>query len=377
MGDKKMEITDIEVIPYRIPNRSDHEIAYGTLSALENVLVLARTNGDIRGVGEAVSAPKWNSNVVEALEELIRSHLAPSLIGKDPFNIADIWETMDRTVSGHYAAKAAIDVAVHDLIGRILDIPVSDYLGGTHRTTIEVEGPGFGIGFMDPADAADFALRAYDEGCRQIEVKGGHPTGWERDLEAIKTVYEACDSAIDLKVDLNEAYDYKTALRVLPKMYEHGVRWVEQPLPRQQLSDLSRLRDGVDVGIILDESVGHPTDVLEIAETRAADAIHLKYPMLGGFTMCRDIAAICKAADIGIQGGTSTPSGVGLAAVHQFTATLPNLVRGCHGSPLGRATDDIIANPVDAFAPVVEIGDDPGIGVELDMDKLDEYRTNG
>jgi muconate cycloisomerase len=370
-----MEITEIEVIPYRIPNQEEHQIASLTLSALENVIVVIRTDDGTEGIGEAVSVPKWNSNVLEAQAELLRSYLAPSLIGKDPTNIAEIWKTMDGVINGHYAAKAAIDVAVHDLVCRKLGIPVWKYLGGAYRRSITVEGPGFGIGFMEPEDAAAFALKAVDRGCKEIELKCGHPSGWEYDLEVLETVHEACGPDVELKVDITEGYDYKTAMKVLPKMADFGVMLVEQPLPRQQLDNLARLRENVPVHIILDESVGYPNDILEIANRGAADAIHLKYPMLGGFTMCRKIAAICEAEGLGIQGGTSTPSGVGLRAVHQFTATLPEVIRGCHGSPLARAVDDIVVNPVDAYASSISISDEPGLGVELDEAKVEQYRA--
>ncbi|HYM92327.1 MAG TPA: enolase C-terminal domain-like protein [bacterium] len=369
-----MKITGLETVPYRIPNRETHRIATLTLSALDNVIVRLRTDEEIEGIGEAVSEPKWNSTVREAHKEVLQRYLAPAVIGMDPFMITEIWQRMDAAVNGHYSAKAAVDIALYDLMGKALGLPVWRYLGGGRRE-IPVEGPGFGIGFMEPRAAADFALTAVRRGCREIEIKGGHPAGWRRDLEVTRAVREACGPSVSLKVDITEAYTFKTALSALSRLADLGVEWVEQPLPRHQLDDLARLRSAVPVGIMLEESVGHPADILRIAEIGAADAIHVKVPMLGGITMSREIEVICRAAGLGIQAGSSTPSGIGLAAVHQFAAAVPKLVRGCHGSPLARAVDDIVVNPVDAYAATITCGDRPGLGIEVDWDKVERYRV--
>jgi len=369
-----VKITRVSIIPYRIPYYETHRIATLDLTALENVVVRIETDTCVEGFGEAVSEPKWNSTVREAHELTLREHLAPALIGMDPFDVTGIWETMNRIVGGHYSAKAAIDIALYDLIGHALEMPVCRYLGGCVRREIEVEGPGFGIGFMEPGEAAKFALKAVETGCRQIEVKGGHPLGPGRDLDVIRAVYEACGSEVSLKVDVTEAYTYKTAARVLPQMAELGVDWVEQPLPRHQLEDLAKLRERVPVGIILEESIGHPADVIRVARLGAADAIHIKLPMLGGITMGRQIAAVCNSAGLGIQPGTSTPSGLGLAAVHQFAASLPVVARGCHASPLARAEDDIVMDPLPAYPATIHIGDAPGLGVSIDWNKLEKYK---
>ena len=372
-----MKITQIEVIPYRIPNRAAHHIATLTLKALENVLIRISTDEGIQGWGEAVSEAKWNSTVLEAHEAVLSRYLIPPLIGMDPLNVASIWRRMEKTVNGHYSAKAAIDCALYDLIGHALGLPVWKVLGGAPDSlVVEVEGPGFGIGFMEPQEAAEFAFKAFSNGCQQIEVKGGHPGGWKRDLEVVRAVYEACGAGVSLKLDVTEAYSLKTALTALPRMADFGVEWVEQPLPRHRLKELAKVRDAVPMGIVVEESVGHPSDILVLAELGVCDAVHVKLPMLGGLTMARQVATICAAAGLGVLPGSSTPSGLGLAAVHQFAVTIPNRVRGCHGSPLARAIDDIVVHPIDAFAPQVVLDDTPGMGVDINWEKVERYRID-
>lgn len=364
-----MKITEIDVIPYRVPYREVHKITTLSLSALENVIVRIRTDEGVEGVGECVAEAKWNSLVLEAHAVYLRKYLAPSIIGMDPMCIRDINRRLDKVMNGHDAAKAGIDMALHDLVGKALGIPVWRYLGGSNARPIPVEGPGFGIGFMSAEKAVDLALLGISEGCRQIEIKCGHPEGPQHDVKVVRAVHEACGPEVSLKVDCTEGYTLKSALATLPIFAELGVEWVEQPLPRYQIEDTRELRLNVATKIALEESVHSPADILKVGAMGAADGIHVKLAMLGGITKGRDIAAICAASGMGVLPGSSTPSGVGLAAVHHFAAAV-ECARGCHASPLARTASDIITEPLSAYPAEVWLTEKPGLGVEVDWDRL-------
>lgn len=367
-----MKITSVEVIPYRVPYREVHKITTLTLSALENAIVRIRTDEGVEGIGECVAEAKWNSLVLEAHTVYVGKYLGPAIVGMDPMNIRAIWKRMDKVMNGHDAAKAGIDMALHDLIGKALNVPIWRYLGGSNETPIQVEGPGFGIGFMEPKKAVDLALLGISEGCKQIEIKCGHPAGPAHDIAVVEAVHLACGPDVSLKVDCTEGYDLKSALVTLQRFAELGVDWVEQPLPRHLLADTKTLRDQVTTKIALEESVGSPGDVLKVGAMGAADGIHVKLAMLGGITKGRDIAAICQASGLGVLPGSSTPSGVGLAAVHHFAASVET-ARGCHASPLARTKDDIITEPLSAYPAEVVLTEKPGLGVDIDWDKLKSF----
>lgn len=367
-----MKITAVEVTPYRVPYREVHKITTLTLSALENVLVRIRTDEGVEGIGECVAEAKWNSSVVESLAIVVGKYLGPNIIGMDPFHIREIWARMDKVVNGHEAAKSGIDMALYDLIGKALGIPVWRFLGGSNEIPIPVEGPGFGIGFMPAEKAVDLALKGISDGCRQIEIKCGHPQGSLHDIAVVKAVRKACGPEVSLKVDCTEAYTLKEALRVLPQFAENGVDWVEQPLPRHLLADTAEVRRQVPTMIALEESVGSAADVLRAAAMGAADGIHAKLAMLGGITKCREIAAICSTVGLGVLPGSSTPSGIGLSAVHHFAASI-DYARGCHASPLARTDDDIITEPLPAYPAEVKLTEKPGLGVDVDWGKMKHF----
>ncbi len=154
-----MKIAAVDIIPYRIPNRQVHKIATLTISAVENVIVRIRTDKGVEGIGECVTEAKWNSTVMEAHAVLLSKYLAPAIIGTDPFRIRDVWARMDAVVNGQLPAKGAIDIALHDLIGKALGIPVWRFLGGDNSKPVLVEGPGYGIGFMEPEPAVELVFR--------------------------------------------------------------------------------------------------------------------------------------------------------------------------------------------------------------------------
>lgn len=367
-----MKITAVDIIPYRIPYREVHKIATLTLSAVDNVIVRIRTDKGVEGIGECVTEAKWNSTVMEAHAVLLEKYLAPAIVGADPFRIREVWARMDAVVNGQLPAKGAIDIALHDLIGKAVGIPVWRLLGGSNARPVVVEGPGYGIGFMKPEAAVELALKGISDGCRQIEVKCGHPSGPDHDLAVIEAVHRACGPEVTLKIDCTEGYTFKDALKYLPLFAAANVVWVEQPMPRHDLRATALLRPLVPTKIALEESIGSPADILRVAEMGAADGIHVKLAMLGGISKCMDIAAVCEAAGLAVLPGCSTASGIGLAAAHHFAAAIEP-ARGCHASPLARAVDDIIKNPLPPYPAEVKLTDAPGLGIEVDWEKVAKY----
>ena len=260
-----MKIASVDIIPYRIPNREVHKIATLTLSYIENVIVRIRTDDGVEGIGECVTEAKWNSTVMEAHAVLLQKYFAPAIVGADPFRIREVWARMDGVVNGQLPSKGAVDIALHDLLGKAMGIPVWRLLGGSNEKPVIVEGPGYGIGFMKPEAAVELALKGISDGCRQIEIKCGHPSGPEHDLAVIDAVHRACGPDVSLKIDCTEGYTFKDALKYLPLYAERNVVWAEQPLPRHELKSTSLLRPQVPLKIALEESIGSPSDILRVA----------------------------------------------------------------------------------------------------------------
>ena len=373
-----MRVSSVEIIPLQLPVKTSLIESGGVFSEFNHVLVKLHADNGCIGLGEVEAYPSFERLGVETpagVVAVLRDYLVPCVIGKTPYSIGVIWQEMDAAVTGYLRVKAAIDIALHDLIATHLGIPVYDLLGGRQRDHYIVEGVGYGISIDEPEHVAAAAKAAVDRGYQQLELKAGdiRPT---QDVERLRLVREAIGPDIPIKIDFNGYYDTKTAIRLIRQMEPLGVQWIEQPAKYWDLEGLAMIRSAVTTIIVVDESVDTPQDMMRVARAGAADAVHIKPTIKGGLTTARQIAAVAGAAGIAVVPGTSAPSGVGIAAAQAFIASTPELSGGCHGSPLDILVEDIVKEPIPADSVVVYISDKPGLGIELNEDAVQRYRTN-
>jgi L-Ala-D/L-Glu epimerase len=366
-----VRITRVSAVPFRIPYRQTHWQAIGPLDALESVLVRVETNAAVTGIGEALATNKFNSNTLAGTTAVIREQLGPAIVGLRPFDLASIWERMNRARPGEIFAKSGIDIALHDLAGKLVELPVCLLIGGRHCDEIPIEGPGYGIGIMSPSAMADAARKAVDHGLTQIEIKISGNLA--EDVERLECVRKAIGAAPSLKIDMTEGYTVADAIRAIRALEEYGVDWIEQPVHHADLAGLREVQEAVSTRIVVDENATGVDDLLEVVRARAAQAVHIKLPVVGGFTIARKMHALAEAAHLYALPGTDTATGIGIAAVRHFVASSPYFHRGIHGSPLARAIDDIVRDPVPESAVTLTVPDGPGLGVEVDEEKLARY----
>ena len=371
-----MRIERVETIPLQLPVKTPLIESGGTFGRFDHVLVKLHAGGHV-GLGEVEAYPSFERDGVETqagIVAVLKEVLAPAVTGVSPFDLTDLWRRMDGAAVGYWRVKAAIDIAAHDLMGRALGVPVHDLIGGKARESWPVEGVGYGISIGAPDEVARIAEAAVARGYRQLELKAGDVRP-ERDVARLKMVREAIGPDIPIKIDFNGFYDTKTAVRLIREMERHGVQWIEQPARPWDLEGLAFVRAAVTALIVVDESVDTPQDMLRVARHQAADAVHVKPTIKGGFTMSRKIVAVAEAAGISLVPGTSAPSGVGMAAAQAFLASCPELSGGAHGSPLDILVEDVVTEPIPADSTTVGPRPGPGLGIELDEAAVERYRT--
>ena len=372
-----MRIARVETIPLHLPVKTPLVESGGSFTKFDHVIVKLHADDGRVGLGEVEAYPSFERPGVETQDgilAIIRDHLGPALLGESPFDLARIWTRMDRAVDSYLRVKAALDIACYDLMGKKLGVPVIDLLGGRAREDYVVEGVGYGISIGEPKDVAAIAKSAVARGYRQLELKAGERP--ERDAARLRLVREAIGKDIPIKIDFNGFYDTKTAIRLIRELEGYGVQWIEQPAKPWDLEGLAMIRQAVTALIVVDESVESPHDMMRVARAGAADAVHIKPTIKGGFTTARKIAAIAEAAGIAVVPGTSAPSGVGMAAAQAFIASYPALSGGAHGSPLDILVEDVITEPIPADATTVLPRTGPGLGIELDEAKIAKYRVD-
>jgi muconate/chloromuconate cycloisomerase len=365
-------IRAVETLIVDLPLRRAHRHAVQTTASQPLLIVRLTTEAGVVGIGEGATpgGPWWGGDSVEAMKLLIDRYLVPVLIGRDVFAIEAALAAMDRAAARQTFAKAPLDMAMHDAAAKLLGVPVSHLLGGRLREAVPVAWA-LGAGATEP-DAAEAQAAVAEGRHRQFKIKMGMGEPAE-DVARVTATIAAVKGAA-FRIDLNQAWDEPTAMRWAPVLQEAGVELFEQPLKRANLAGMRRLCDRLDAAVMADESVYDAVEALEVIRQGAADVIAVKLAKGGGLRGAARLGAVARAADMPLFGGTTLESSVGTAASLQLFAGLPSLPFGCElFGPLILA-DDLATEPVRYSDFHVEVPTGPGLGVELDPEKIRKYQ---
>jgi len=297
-------------------------------------------------------------------------HLGPLLIGEDPFNIQHIWHKLRLASQDKYCflySKTAIDIALHDIVGKALNVPIYTLLGGVIRESIGVSRS---VPLGSPSQVARAAEKVVKAGYKMVTVKAGIEPSM--DLKRVAAVRKAVGKDFPVEVDINQGYRADVAVQTCSRMEEeHQIMNFEQPCPWWDLSGMAEVTRQLKATVIADESIFNPAEAMNVVRQRAADALTIKIAKNGGLLQAKRIAAIADAAGLSCNMGSDHPAGIGTAAMAHFWASTPEIT-DCigYGSPLERFKDDIVLGGVEFRNGTVRVPKKPGLGVELDEKKI-------
>ncbi|MER7662842.1 MULTISPECIES: enolase C-terminal domain-like protein [unclassified Streptomyces] len=314
-----MKIASVHTRVVRAPYRRPFVISSGTSPELVSLVVEVRTADGLSGFGEASPMTAYTGETLAGLEAALTDHAAPALIGRDPRDLAGAHLAMDSAIRGQHLAKAALDIALHDLSARAADRPVHLLLGGCVRPHVPTTWV-VGLGTVDEMvkEAAEYATRGFTH----IKVKGGEDP--DLDVQLVRLVREVLPDTAELCLDANEGYDPGTAGRTVARLADAGLDLVEQPLPRWDLTGMAALRSSGGVRVMADESMQSLHDAMEIVRRGAADVLNIKILKVGGLHRARQIAALAEAAGLSVKLGTMPELGVATLAAAHLAASLPH-----------------------------------------------------
>jgi muconate cycloisomerase len=369
---RDLAISSISSTIVDVPTVRRHELSSLSVTAQSYVIVELRLANGADGIGEAATlgGPRWGEESVESIKATIDAYLAPALLGAPADRFEAARARMDAAAKRNNAAKAAIESALFDAVGKTLGVPAVQLLGGAVRDSIPVL---WTLASGDPAqeiEEAENKLAARLHDAFKVKIGARSP---EVDLARLRRLAGALAGRASLIVDANQAWDETTALRCLPVLTELGVRLVEQPLPAWDLAGMARLRARSTVPLMADESVFSAHDMLDVVRAGAADVVSLKLVKHGGLLATRDVAAVAEAAGIGLYGGCLLESSIGAAAHLQVFAGLRELGWGCEHFGPQILVDDLVEQPLRFADFRVHLPAGPGLGVTLDQDKLHHY----
>ena len=323
LGD--VRIRSVRVHPVSARYRRPFVISSGASSDLTSLVVELRTDvPDLVGYGEAAPMTAYTGETEAGVRSAIEENLAPALVGRNVTGAAELHRWMDERLRGQRLAKAALDIAVHDLIAKYCGVPVHVLLGGAVRETIDLAWV-VGLAALDDmvAEAVEYAARGFTH----VKVKGGvDPTA---DVELVRELRGALPTAVELSLDANGGYHIGSAAATVGKLAAAGLDIIEQPVPYWDLSGMAEIRRRGEIRVMADESIQSVVDALAVVRNRAADIVNIKVLKVGGLLPAVKIAAIAEAAGIDVKIGSMPELGIAtLAAVH-LAASAPGAVVAC------------------------------------------------
>ncbi|MBD0270754.1 MAG: mandelate racemase [Acetobacteraceae bacterium] len=369
---RDLSIASVRSTIVDVPTVRRHKLSQTSVTAQSYVVVEVRLANGAFGVGEAATlgGPRWSEESVEAIKANIDAYLAPALQGLPADRFEAAGARMDAAAKRNNAAKAAVETALFDAVGKTLGLPASALLGGAVRDRVPVLWTLASGDVGQEVEEAEKKLAARLHDTFKVKVGALSP---DADLARLRRLAGALEGRASLIVDANEAWDETTAVRCLPVLAELGVRLVEQPLPAWNVPGMARVRARSAVPLMADECVFSTHEMMAVAQAAAADVVSLKLVKHGGMLNLRKVAAVAEAAGIGLYGGCLLESSVGAAAHLQSFAGLRELAWGCEHFGPQILTDDLVTEPLRFEDFHVHLPAGPGIGVTLDQDKLRRY----
>ena len=382
-----MKITRVECIPTTVKYKRPFVLAGGAVPASTGVLLKVHTDEGVTGIGDSGCASEWYSGETqESLMALITNLYAPRiLLGEDPFNVEKIVGQMEKAVKNNNQSKAVVDYALHDIMGKKLDVPLYKLLGGKSVDKIAL---GHIVATGTPAETTAEAQKIVKAGFGVLKAKVGYHAE-EEDIENIRIIKKAIGSNTKLMIDANGSWNYFQALRILKQMEKYDITLAEQPLPWWDVDGLARLRRKVNIPIFPDESATELKHLLEIIDKEAADGLFIKVAKAGGILRARKWVAIAKAAGLSVSCGCMTGSGFEAATQAHFLISdewTSRFVQENTGPlTIYNILDTVnvdIKNDLAKTLPRYENGfmwvpEGPGLGMELNEDAVTQCITPG
>lgn len=355
-----LPVTGIDVHWVEVPLRAQWQIALYAARTRLHCIVIARGPDGLYGLGEVAPSPAFMGEDGRTCADVIARHLAPAVTGKNAFDLAQIHAAMDGAIRGHGSAKAAVDIAVHDLAARALGVPVSTLLGGRVRNEVPVT---WVVSIQDISSAIDEMERFSQLGVSTFKLKLGRGPG--PDLEFVRRVREAYPN-VTLRADCNQGYTAHEALPLLRQLDAFGFDAIEQPVPAWDLDGMARLSQALDTPIMADECIFDLHQAAEVARRGAAGVFNVKVGKVGGLYRARQIAAVAEAFGISCTAGSNLELSIGTAASVHFAAAT-GVLTYASDLAIGHYLHewDIAEPPLHIVDGMMTVPAGPGLGTEL------------
>jgi len=364
-----MKIQEIEMIPVRIPFKKLFRTSHSARTHQESVIVKVHTDERIVGIGNVDPSPGYSAESVSEIKKVLENHLIHVVVGRDPFTISMIVDSMDKAISGYYHSKALIEMALYDIVGKALNVPIYTLFGGPRIDKIPV------IGWIKIGSVEENVEEAKDwvsQGFTTLKVKIGE--GIQEDIDRVAAIRAALGDKIDIRIDANEAYSLEEAISLLRGLEKYRIAYCEQPIARSNLDGFYKIREVVDIPITSDEGILTPQDIINVVNKRATDFIRVKVMKNGGIYKTMSMINLAEAFGIRcIIGHGFSMTINALSEIHVATASKNIFYPSDIVGPL-KMKDDVVTERLQIKDGCIAIPQKAGLGATIDDEKLNQYK---
>lgn len=373
MTKQDLQITQIEIYKLSIPLKEPFIISLGAINNAENIILVIRTNKGISGFGECSPFMTINGES-QSTCFLVGQYLAKELKGKNPLDIEECMKVMDKIIYGNTSIKSAFDIAMHDIAAQYAGIPLYKFLcpkdsfeGGGKSKTLVTD---YTVSIGGPQKMAADALKIKEAGYPVIKVKLGE--GKEIDVARIKAIRKAIGRKIPLRIDANQGWDVKTAIKTLQALEDYHIQYCEEPIPRWDFMNLKKVKKKSPIPVMADESCCDHHDAERLIQLGACDMFNLKLGKSSGLFKARKIIALAEKENMAMQVGGFMESKITMTANAHLALSSKNILHCDFDTPLMFAEDPVSGGIIYKEKGVIEVPDTAGLGAWIDNEWLDK-----
>jgi L-alanine-DL-glutamate epimerase-like enolase superfamily enzyme len=354
-----MKIQQIKLVRQFIPLKKPFKTALRTVDHLESILVNITCDNGLSGWGEASSTLVITGDSIDSIEAAIDKTIKPQLLGKSLLNYEDIFHTLHQSMVGNHSAKAAVDIALYDLLAQKCGLPLYQFLGG-YQQELETD---YTVSVNSPREMGEDAFEYLNQGFNVLKIKVGKDDILN-DIARIKEIRNWVKDKAKIRLDANQGWNAKEAIRSIRKMEDMGldIELVEQPVKAHDIDGLKMVTDAVDTPVMADESVFTPQQAFEVLKRRAADMINIKLMKSGGIYKAQIINHMAEECGVECMVGSMIESRVSVSAAAHFAASKKNITRFDLDAPLMLLNDNVIGGAV-YEGRLVKLSNQPGLGI--------------
>ena len=367
-------IKDVEAFFVKVPTKVKYKMSKGgSRRSYMGAIIRITTEEGLTGYGEIFGTPGWYSaESPDGVLNMINRWFRPLLIKERICDIERIIYKLDEERMGNNFAKSGVDMALYDLMGKSLGVPVCDLIGGRFHNEFEMVG---GMGIFEPEEMVKKAVEFVNQGHKTLKIKIGD-YDLDKDVERVRAVREAVGDSIKIRVDANAWYSRADAIRVIRRIEKYNLDNIEQPLADWDLEGMAAITAKVDTPIMADESVHNLWDAYRIVKNKVADIIKIKFAKIGGFYKAQQVINLCEAAGVPVVIGNGLNTSIMGSAELNLACSHKQIIQGGEFVGPAKLKEDLVKVPLVMKDGKYVLRDKPGLGIEVDEEKINKSKIS-